>query len=397
MPKCSANVDRLRGYRIKIYPDESQKQLIQQNIDVFRASYNLGIEILEKRYLESGKYTSYFSMCKIVSDMRNNNPDFKWLKNSPMGTIRQALLNLDHAMKNFFNKVFDRPRYKTKKKSRKVFMTRSERTYIYDQYIGIPGIGHVYARNHPIPIGKRVFNTAVTFDGYDYWFSCQVERDTVTRDDDSEYHDVIGIDVGIRNMITTSDGEFYRFSDVSKYMKRLKRQSRRLCKQYNYYITEAKRTRTKYEDMPKSKNMRKREEKQFKTYQKIKNKRHNDIHTATKRIVEKFPKAIVIEDISIQKICEDNPWMMKYNNKSYFGMIRYQLAYKAADRNIPIIVADSSYPSSQICSNCGNRHKVYHSIYKCPICGIRIDRDLNAAINLKNLAYTNSSSSYEVA
>ena len=186
-------------------------------------------------------------------------------------------------------------------------------------------------------------------------------------------------------------------SDTSKYEKRLKRQKRRLSKHYKKYLELSVRTTTKYDDIPKSKNMQKLLYKQHKTIEKIKNKRHNDINVATKRIVDKNPKAIVIEDIRVTRLLSTQPWMRKYIPSMCFYEIRRQIEYKAADRGIPIIVADEHYPSSQICSRCGNIHKVYKDKYNCPVCGLKIDRDLNAAYNLRNLAYQNVNSTYEVA
>ena len=199
--------------------------------------------------------------------------------------------------------------------------------------------------------------------------------------------DPIGIDVGIVNMITTSDGDFYKFSDYKKYEKRLKRQQRRLSKDYNRYFKESLDTRTKYEDIPKSKNHYKKLEKRFKTISKMKNKRLNDIHTATKQIVSRNPSAIVIENISVLEQLQD-PWMEKFTNEMMYYEIHRQLKYKAAMRNIPVITAEKGFASSQICSNCGNIGYIKHRVFKCSHCGFKEDRDLNAAYNLKNLVYT---------
>lgn len=384
MPRCNANVNRLRGHKIKLYPTAYQITKIHTVINTYRAVYNIALGIQIDTYNNGKKYIQYYDMCKIFSDMRKNDPKYEWLNEITMSTIRQALVDLDHAYKNFFNKFRLFPKFKSKRYSKKSFMIRSDRIYIRNtDYIQIPDIGVIYTKTHNLPIGGRVYNASIVFDGYFYWFTCQYEREQIYLDCNKSKP--IGIDVGVRNMITTSNGDFYKFSDTSKYEKRLKRQQRRLQKSYNYYIAESMRTKTKYEDVPKSKNMQKRLLARFKTIQKIKNKRKNDMHTATKRIVDSNPSAIVIEDIRTRQLIQTTPWIRKH--KPCFGMIHQMLKYKAEDRNIPIIVANHNYPSSQICSRCGNKHKVYHHTYKCPICGLKIDRDLNAAINLENLAY----------
>lgn len=389
MPQCLANVDRLRGYRIKIYPTEDQIGLINCNINSYRAIYNIALDIQNRNYNGGNQYIKYFDMCKIFSDMRNYNSNYYWFKDIQLSTIRQALRDLDNAFKNFFNKTHEYPKFKSKKRSKKFFTVRSERTSIKNNYIRIPGIGLVNAKNHIIP-NTRLYNTGVSFDGYDYWFYCQVEKDTIEIPSYINDRNPIGIDVGIRNMITTSNGEYYHFSDTRKYEKRLKRQQRRLQKYYDKYLSQSMLTKTKYEDIPKSKNMQKRLRNQFKTYQKIKNKKHNDIHNATKSIVETYPSAIVIENLKVSDQLK-NSWSRKFAPNMLYYEIHRQLIYKAEDRNIPIIIADKDFPSSQICSRCGVMHKVYgNKNFICKNCGLRIDRDLNAAYNLRNLAYLNN-------
>lgn len=385
MPRCKANIDLLRGYRIKIYPTEDQIIPITHVINSYRAIYNIALGIQNDNYDNGNPYIKYFDMCKIFSDMRNNDPNYRWFSSIHISTIREALRNLDNAFKNFFNKTCRYPRFKSRKKSKKFFCTRSERTYIRGSYIYISEIGLIYADNHPIPEGVRLYNTGISFDGYDYWFYCQVEKEKINSL--TVFGNPIGIDVGIRNMITTSEGVYYHFSDTSKLEKRLKRQQRRLQKSYNRYLEESMRTKTKYEDIPKSKNMQKRLRMQFKTYQKIKHKKYNDIHTATKEIVESYPSIIVIEDIKVSDQLKQS-WSKKFAPNMLYYEIHRQLIYKAQDRSIPVMIADKDFPSSQICSKCGFRHKVYgNHKFICPNCGLKIDRDYNASINLSNLAY----------
>ena len=385
MPLCKANTDRLRGYRIKIYPTEEQKKEIDLNIRLFRAVYNLAIEFQNIEYEETGLYIKYFDMCKIFSKLYKSE-NYKWLRGITISTIRESLRACDDAYRDFFRGNKNHPKFKSKKYSKKSFSTRSERTLIKGNKIQLSGFksGLIEAKKHNIPDSKRLYSSVITFDGYNYWFSCTIEKPIIDMSDIPQ-SEPIGIDVGIRNMITTSDGEYYHFSDTSKYEKRLKRQQRRLSKDYNKYFNTSIHTRTKYEDVPKSKNHFKRLAKQHKSYSKIRNKKHNDIHNATKQIVSKNPSAIVIENISVREQIKDQ-WMLKYAPQMMYYEIHRQLKYKAADRNIPVIIADKHYPSSQICSRCGKIHNPYsHKIFKCPYCGLRIDRDLNAALNLKSL------------
>ena len=369
-----------RGIKIRIYPNSEQKELLNTNIDVYRSSFNIALGIQLDNYKSGNSYIKFYEMCKIMSNLRNSDCNYKWLRSVSVGVIRQSLLDLDTAFKMFFNKINRFPRFKSKKHSKKMFTTRSDRCYSKGDYIYISGIGMIYCKNNKIPEGVRLRNTHISFDGYDkYYFSCTIDR---APKEVESLSGIVGIDVGIRNMITTSDGEFYHFSDTSKYEKRLKRQQRRLSKYHKRYLNESIRTKTKYEDIPKSKNMQKKAKALFKTYQKIKNKRHNDMNTATKRIVDKNPEIIVIETLDAMRMVKS--MHKSYKPLVYFAEIHRQLAYKAEERGITIIRADKGYPSTQMCSRCGNRRKVYDHLYRCNHCGLRIDRDLNAAYNLKN-------------
>lgn len=384
------NTDCIKGFRIKLYPTNSQKIEIDRNIQLSRAIYNLGLEMQNNVYKNGGKYIRYFDMITEFSRMRNNDEDKYWMKEISIGTIREVLQNLDNAFMRFFNKQNNHPKFKSRKYSKKTFPVRSDRTTIYGKYIRISGLKDpmILAKNHNIPENKRMYNTIISFDGYNYWFSCTIESEKVCMHN-IEKSEPIGIDVGIVNMITTSDGAFYKFSDSKKYEKRLRRQQRRLSKDYNKYYNQSLDTRTKYEDIPKSKNHYKRLEKRFKTISKMRNKRLNDIHTATKQIVSKNPSAIVIENISVREQLRDK-WFRKYvnvNQVMYYEIHR-QLKYKASNRNIPVITAEKGYASSQICSRCGNRGYLKHRIFRCSHCGYKEDRDLNAAYNLRNLAIT---------
>ena len=388
-PKCNANISKLRGYKIRIYPTKDQEERIQEVINTYRGVYNLALEISIDNYNKTGKHTKFYDMCTIFKDLRNNNPDFDWLKSISIGIIRQALLDLENAYCMFFSKICNFPKFKSRKRSKKSFITRSDRcTILDDGYIGISGVGRIFASNHTIPKNKRLYNTQVSFNGYDkYWFSCQVEVDSDIDVSNIEYTDPVGIDVGVRNMITTSDGMFYKYSDISKLKKKLSRIHKRFSRYCNYYLSEGKRTRTKYDDVPKSKNFKKLKKSIKGIYEKISNKRSNDINCATKSIVNRYPSAIVIEDLSVKSMQKDE-WFNSHATEGYFYEIRRQLEYKATIRGIEVIVAKPDFPSTKMCSNCGFIKNLHgNKIYKCPVCGLRMDRDLNASINLRNLAY----------
>ena len=384
-----------RGYKIKVYPTETQKVSINRAIEIYRAVFNTALDIQQENHRNGNKYISFYTMEHEFSKLYKTDK-YSWMREIPMSTVREALADLDMAYKSFFKGLSRFPKYKSKKEYTKMIGARSERCRIVDNRIYISGLGYLDGKNHNLSQNMRMYDTRLTFDGYDYWFTFTAETEMVDMTSIPKT-DPVGIDVGIRNFATTSNGEVYQLSDVSKYQKRLRRQHKRLSRYYNRYLAESKRTTTKYEDIPKSNNMQKALKQHHKTYSKIKNKLRTDIHTITKQIVSKNPEAIVIEDIRVRELQKDK-WFVKKNPYPYFFEFRRQITYKAEDRNIPVIIADNNYPSSQICSRCGVQHKIYsNKLFICPNCGLRIDRDLNAAYNLRNLAYHQTPTSISIA
>ena len=145
-----------------------------------------------------------------------------------------------------------------------------------------------------------------------------------------------------------------------------------------------------------SKNMQKTRTRINKCYKKIENRRHNVVHEYACSLLKKKPKAIVMESISVHEIEQNYVQNIGYHKNIMYQMTKDAALYetmkiieqKMVNNNIPVIKADSNYPSSQICSCCGNRHNIGRAkYYRCPNCGAVIDRDLNAAINLSRLAY----------
>ena len=150
----------------------------------------------------------------------------------------------------------------------------------------------------------------------------------------------------------------------------------------------SKETKTKFQDIKKSKNLLKLEAKIRKLYRKINNKLNNNIHNFTSVLIKLNPKSMVIEDLNVSGMLK-NKHLSEKIKEARFYEIRRQLEYKCKWNNIELIIADRFYPSSKICSCCGNKKtklSLSERTYVCEECGAIIDRDFNASLNLKHLA-----------
>ena len=384
--KCKANKDLLKGKKIKLYPTEEQAKKLDRYIQLYNYVYNWTLELEYRNYEQGNKFIRFIDACKLFGKFREAT---EWLKELPLTTSRQAIQDAINSFINFFSGNTDRPKFKSKRKSKKSFRSRAERLGVKGSGIRLEGFARkdlIEAKNHNLDENMRYYNPTVTFDGDSYWLSVTYER--IPRKIENEQQDPIGIDVGIRNLITTSDNVVYRLPNVDKLTKRQKRQQRRVGRDYRKLLAESERTRTKYEDLPKSKNMLKRQAAVRKTIRKISNIYRNYIHNATREIVNRNPSAIVIEDISVNEMIAETPYLKKSKPQMRFYEIHRQLRYKAEEAGIPVIVADKFYPSTKRCNCCGNIKEITtQKTYVCHVCGYRNDRDLNAAYNLRDLAY----------
>lgn len=352
---------------------------------MFRYVYNwaLGEEI--KSYNEGNGFIGLIDLQKKFGKYRNQT---EWLKEIPLNTGREAIRNLINAYDHYFKGHNGFPKFKSKKVVRKSFQVRNEQFAFrfYEDSVRISGLPvheTVKCGHHNMPTDKdaKFHKPTIIFDGYNYWLSVSVEIDT--DNEQIELNDYsLGIDIGLRTSLQLSSGESYNLPDNSKLEKRKRRQQSRLDKMRMKRLEESKRTKTKFDDIPMTKNEQKLRYEFYKTNQRMFNRTNSATHLYTKRIVEKLPKRIVVEDLDVEKMIQGS-YIGRFIKPSGFARMLHQLEYKSKERGIEFVKADRFFPSSQICSSCGNRHKQGPSkIYKCPVCGLVIDRDLNAAINL---------------
>ena len=276
------------------------------------------------------------------------------------------------------------------------FQIRGERVKFYEngKYAHLPGITkdgiRMLCKRHRIPTGNNVEykNVYVTYLANEFWLSLSVcARRPIYSDNAEGLLDApLGIDVGIRRAAILSDGTMYDPPNhnrskilrnrISKLISIVQRDTRERFKQ-------SIRTKTKYENIPKSKNQLKRIDKMRKTYRDIVNLYQGRYHQISADIVKKNPSFVVLENISVTQLCKHDKFLTDELTQARLGVLIHYIKYKCEKNGIPVILAPKYYPSSQICSNCGNRHKPGKSVvYTCPHCGITIDRDINAARNL---------------
>ena len=367
-----------KGYKVQIFPNEEQKLLMFKSFGCNRFAYNWALNKQQENYKNGGKFINDGDLRKEFTQLKKQE-DFKWLKEVNNNVTKQAIKDLCKAYKSFFKGISKYPNYKSKKKSKQSFYNDVYKIKFDRNKVRLETIGWVDMAEDRIPKDCKYQNPRISYDGRKFWLSisCIVEDTTI---DESSKTEPIGIDLGIKTLMVCSNGMNFKRVKTKKQNKKLKRFQKRASRYYDKMM--------KTKSSNKSKNLQKLETLILKQHQKISNIRINNIHQATTKLIKLNPSAIVIEDLNVKGMMK-NKHLSKDVADCSFHEIRRQLEYKCKWNNIKLIVADRWFPSSKLCSCCGNKKtklSLSERTYICECCGTIIDRDYNASLNLKNLA-----------
>lgn len=370
----------IKGYKVKIHPSKEQKILMNKTFGCARFAYNWCLARQIKAFENGDKFISEGDLRKqftqFKKDMKSNGEN--WLYEISNNATKQAIKDCFRAYKRFFDNKAKKPRFKSKRKSKFSFYNDTYKIKILEDKVQLEVIGSMkLAEKNRMPKGK-IYNPRISFDGLNYWLSVNIEVDENQVNENKTKP--IGIDLGLKTLMVCSNGMNLKKINTKKKVKKLKRLQRKASR----YYTRMKNNKT----TEKSSNLLKLEKSILKQHHKISNIRLDNIHQATTKLVKLNPSHIVIEDLSVSNMIKNKHLSEKLADCSFYE-IRRQLEYKCDWNKIKLIVANRWYPSSKTCSNCGDiksKLSLSERTYKCECCGFEIDRDLNASINLMNLA-----------
>lgn len=377
-----------RAYKIEINPTDKQKAKIHQTIGVSRFIYNFYIAHNKEVYEKEGKFVSGMDFSKwLNNEYIPNNQDMKWIKDVSSKATKQAIMNADKAFRDFFKGSKGFPKFKKKKNQDvKAYFPKNNKTdWTLERHrVKIPTIGWIRLKEFGyIPTNSIVKSGTVSQKANRYYVSILVEEnDTKVSKPTNEG---IGIDLGLKDFAICSNKNVFKNIDktskVKKVEKKLKREQRKLSRKY-----ESLKIRNKKEKgVATRQNIQKQVVKIQKLHQRLVNIRTDYINKTISSIIKQKPSYITIEDLNIKGMMK-NKHLSKAVASQKFFEFRTKLTTKCKQNNIELRVVDRFYPSSKTCSNCGEIKKdlkLLDRVYKCS-CGLTIDRDLNASINLKN-------------
>lgn len=374
----------IKSYKIRLYPTKEQEQLMWRHVGSCRFVWNLMLAKQEELHRQGEKHLSAFSMINLLKPIKQQE-DYSWLYEVSNTSLQTVCRDLDKAYQMFFKKTSGFPKFKSRKRSKPNFPIRTDALYFKDdKVLNIEKIGKVrYKTDFAFDHGKgacKFTNARVSYINGKWMLSFGIECESQAR----ELSDVsMGIDLGVKDLaVVDYNGEPLVFHNVnkSKRMRELNRRIKHLQRSISRKY-ESNRTGKRYN---KTRNIEKQEERLRRLRARQSNIRRNYLHQTTHKLVSLLPKRVVMEDLNVQGMMKNKHLSKAVQEQCFYEFIR-QMEYKCAWSGIELVRADRFYPSSKTCSGCGcikKDLKLSDRTYCCSDCGLVIDRDYNAAINL---------------
>ena len=360
----------LKAYKYRIYPNEEQINYLQKTFGCTRFIYNQMLADRIKSYEENKDLDIKIIKYPTPAQYKK---EYEWLKEVDSLALANAQMNLDKAYKNFFrDKSVGFPKFKSKKNNHKLYTTNNQNgtVFIENNRIKIPKLkSMIKIKQHREFVGLIKSCTISQNPSGKYFISILVDTENIQL---PKLDTKVGIDLGIKEFAITSDGEMF---SNPKWLNKSEKRLRKLQKDLS-------------RKQKGSNNRRKDRLKVAKLHEKISNQRKDYLHKISHYIISEN-QVIVIEDLKVSNMIKNHKLAKSIADVSW-SEFRRQLEYKSEWYGRELIIAPSNYASSQLCSNCGNKSSQTKDLscrtYICPVCGMEMDRDINASKNLLKLA-----------
>lgn len=350
-----------KSVKIKLYPTDEQKILMNKTFGCCRFIYNIMLEERNRVYeqLKDDRKLLHSYKYKTIKEYRQ---EYSFLKEVSATALGQSRRDLEQAFKNFFSGKSKHPKFHSKRG--KQSFREYQHVYFKDGKLKIPKMDWIKTKGHKNDIDK-IRNVTISKDKVgDYYASILIE---FVPENLPSNNKSVGIDLGLKYFCITSDGKYVENPKFyQKTEKKIKKAQRRLSKKRKG-----------------SKNRNKQRIKLAKIHRKIKNQRNNFLHQLSSKIVHEN-QVICLEDLNVKDMVKNHCLSKSIHDVSWSEFVR-QLEYKSKWCGRNLVKIDRFFPSSKLCSNCGCKKKTLgldERVYKCEHCGIEIDRDLNASLNI---------------
>jgi putative transposase len=361
-----------KAFKYRIYPDKNQEILIRKSIGSSRFIYNWGLDRKSKEFTTTGKNLSNFDLCKLMKTELKDKEEFDWLNEIYSQSLQQSLRNLDMAYTSFFKKKSGYPKFKSKRNGGSFGIPQNTKIDFENSKVWIPKLYWIKTKISRHFEGKIKSSTISMTPSGKFYISILVETfDNLEFKEKIERESSLGIDLGIKDFAILSNGKKINNPKFhSKKEKYIKRQQKRLSKKSKG-----------------SKNYNKQRVKVAKLHEKISNQRNNFLHKLTYDLThENQVNTIVLEDLNVSGMIKNRKLSKAIQDVSW-SKFTSLLKYKCEWYGKNLIFIGRFEPSSKICSACGGYNdnlKLKDRNWTCQECGTSHDRDINAAINIRN-------------
>ena len=378
----------IKSLKVRLNPNNKQLTKLFQYAGCARFAYNWAIIRQQENHKQGGKFLSDCELRREFTQLKKL-PEYKWLNDVSNDVTKQAIKDACNAYKRFFKGQCKYPKFKSKKRSAPSFYQDSVKIRFTNTHVKVEGFSISKKHNKQklnriklcekgrIPTNCKYVNPRFTYDGLYWYVSVGIEVDDNTT---LSLNEGVGIDLGIKDLAVCSDKNTYKNINKTQKIKKLEKRKRRLQRSISRRYEQNK----KGVNYCKTSNIIKREKELLKVTKRLTNIRQNYLHQITSEIVKRKPSFICMEDLNVSGMMK-NRHLSKAVQQQKLYEFRRQIEYKSRWNNIQVVIADVFFPSSKLCSCCGNIKKdlkLSDRIYKCEYGNI-IDRDFQASLNLK--------------
>ena len=375
-----------KALKIELKLTNEQKIQVNKTIGTERFIYNEYIKYNQEQYELGNKFVSAFDFSKYINNVYlPSNPDKKWIKDVSSKSVKQAMIYGEKAFKNFFKGLSGFPVFKKKGKNElgAYFVKNGKKDFeFYRHKIKIPSLKFVRVKEYGyIPKNANIKSGTISKKADRYFLSLVIEVDDIVKTENKSIKG-LGIDLGIKDTAICSDGRVFKninkTKKVKKMKKKLKREQRKMSRSVEY-------SKTNKIKLKECKNFNKKKLKVQRLFYRLNCIRDDYSNKIVDEITRTKLKYITIEDLKVSNMMKNRHLSKAIQEQNFFS-IRTKLINKCKERNIELRLVDTFYPSSKTCSCCGEIKKdlkLNDRIYKCSNCGLEIDRDYNASINLE--------------
>jgi len=359
-----------KAYRYELDPNNIQRSSLAQHAGVSRFAYNWGLEQRIEQYKNNqgdGRFTNAMKQHKLLNSLKKS--QFSWMYETSKCAPQEALRDLHKAFQNFYRglksgKKIGYPRFK-RRGNRDSFRLYGTIRF-HERAIQLPRIGKVRIKEkRKSYYNGRILSATVRRRANRWFVSVTVEEEIP--DSQPIRGAPVGVDLGVKTLATLSDGT--TFANPRAMGRRLRK-----LKQLHRSLSRKKKG---------SKNREKAKLRLAKMYLKVFNIRQDTLHKLTTYLAKSHSK-VVIEDLCVSGMLKNRRLARVIADVGFYEF-RRQLEYKCQWYGSELVVVSRTFPSSKLCSQCGHRKKelsLSEREYECEQCGLEIDRDLNAALNL---------------